>query len=490
MEWVLEKQLQQPLQLFKIIWKADNTYIGLNDVMSQTGWTPYMVNRVLTDVSDIYHSMTALYSGVLLSEGNILNIANLQKVQYTDLMAYLFKRSLAVSILIDIFFERVTSNEGIAQRYASSKNTIRQMKNDLNRKLETIGLSISKDYKIVGNERTIRLFFFNIFYTSYVDDQFPFNSLVRQKAIQVELILRRTANTQLTMKHAIRYAYAVWCVRVSHGHYLTENIQDPLKPEAMLSSMMQKRLRLLDNIIAPMFPDKPAIKTMELRSVLAAIYAFGEIDHSAEDLTPAMTAKFDDIQLAIANAYVKTFHRAIQPSILEKLEKVLFPLHFRLLYFGTSGIGQPINKQQYAKEFPIHYQFVTTVALELQTVFIDCDNLFDKILTEYLTATIMNFEVSETLPVVTVTLDMADLPALQKYIAQILMNLPGLYIHVTNQFVKRTDFYISNVVLRQDVKGVVWRTLPTKDEVSHLKEELTKIERRKIQNMRRCSGSN
>ncbi|TVV31539.1 helix-turn-helix domain-containing protein [Weissella cibaria] len=200
MEWVLEKQLQQPLQLFKIIWKADNTYIGLNDVMSQTGWTPYMVNRVLTDVSDIYHSMTALYSGVLLSEGNILNIANLQKVQYTDLMAYLFKRSLAVSILIDIFFERVTSNEGIAQRYASSKNTIRQMKNDLNRKLETIGLSISKDYKIVGNERTIRLFFFNIFYTSYVDDQFPFNSLVRQQAIQVELILRRTANTQLTIK--------------------------------------------------------------------------------------------------------------------------------------------------------------------------------------------------------------------------------------------------------------------------------------------------
>lgn len=200
MEWVLEKQLQQPLQLFKIIWKANNTYIGLNDVMSQTGWTPYMVNRVLTDVSDIYHSMTALYSGVLLSEGNILNIANLQKVQYTDLMAYLFKRSLAVSILIDIFFERVTSNEGIAQRYASSKNTIRQMKNDLNRKLETIGLSISKDYKIVGNERTIRLFFFNIFYTSYVDDQFPFNSLVRQQAIQVELILRRTANTQLTIK--------------------------------------------------------------------------------------------------------------------------------------------------------------------------------------------------------------------------------------------------------------------------------------------------
>ncbi|MFW6770439.1 helix-turn-helix domain-containing protein [Weissella cibaria] len=153
-----------------------------------------MVNRVLTDVSDIYHSMTALYSGVLLSEGNILNIANLIKVQYTDLMAHLFKRSLAVSILIDIFFERVTLNEGIAQRYESSKNTIRQMKNDLNRKLETIGLSISTDYKIVGNERTIRLFFFNIFYTSYVDDQFPFNSLVRQQAIQVELILRRTAN--------------------------------------------------------------------------------------------------------------------------------------------------------------------------------------------------------------------------------------------------------------------------------------------------------
>lgn len=203
-----------------------------------------------------------------------------------------------------------------------------------------------------------------------------------------------------------------------------------------------------------------------------------------------MTAKFDEIKLAIANAYVKTFHRAIQPRILEKLEKVLFPLHFRLLYFGTSGIGQPINKQQYAKEFPIHYQFVTAVALELQTVFIDCDNLFDKILTEYLTATIMNFEVSETLPVVTVTLDMADLPALQKYIAQILTNLPGLYIHVTNQFVKGTDFYISNVVLRQDVKGVVWRTLPTKDEVSHLKEELTKIERKKIQNMHRCIGSN
>ena len=70
-----------------------------------------MVNRVLTDVSDIYHSMTALYSGVLLSEGNILNIANLQKVQYTDLMAYLFKRSLAVSILIERLVVSVTQSQ-------------------------------------------------------------------------------------------------------------------------------------------------------------------------------------------------------------------------------------------------------------------------------------------------------------------------------------------------------------------------------------------
>ena len=54
---------------------------------------------------------------------------------------------------------------------------------------------------------------------------------------------------------------------------------------------------------------------------------------------------------------------------------------------------------------------------------------------------------------ITVTIDLIDMPALENYLTQMVSQWDTLNIKITNALTEDTDFYLSNVMISQQIPG-------------------------------------
>lgn len=73
---------------------------------------------------------------------------------------------------------------------------------------------------------------------------------------------------------------------------------------------------------------------------------------------------------------------------------------------------------------------------------------------------------------ITVTIDLIDMPALENYLTQMVSQWDTLNIKITNELTEDTDFYLSNVMISQQIPGFAWQTIPEWSERLALRQKM------------------
>ena len=386
MEWLLPKKDQERLALHRYLTSKSSHAVLIKDIMADLGWSRYMVLQNVETLRVDYQQVgdgNIVYLR-LVDSNRALQVDQLQTISDTALLGEYIRNSLQFDVLMDIFLEVAQSNEMIALRHSSSTTVARVTKVEVGEELEKSGIQISDDYQLVGDERNIRILLFEALYTAYADQPTPFPADVQAATDKVEAIIEEQTHIRTTVKKAFR--------------------------------MIIDKLR---EVITLSFDNQASWFDEELRFGLGSIYSLGigSGSYRVANLVPDVRRKFQEIYDDVCEVYQDFFGLSLSQPELELIQKALFSLNFRMLFFRQNGITHPINRQFSMSTFPIHTAFTERVVAHIAPHFgLSEAEVSTAIFNEYLNTFVLVLNNSEILPVINVTVDMIDMPALEQII--------------------------------------------------------------------------
>lgn len=133
------------------------------------------------------------------------------------------------------------------------------------------------------------------------------------------------------------------------------------------------------------------------------------------------------------------------------------------------------------KTCPIHTAFTKQV-VHIFTRRFDYDEqqLMSILFNPLLSAFIKVFDVRAIFPKITVTIDLIDMPALENYLTQMVAQWDTLNLRITNQLTKKTDFYLSNVMISEKIPGFAWQSIPEWSEQLALRQQMIDLTTRRF----------
>lgn len=315
-------------------------------------------------------------------------------------------------------------------------------------------------------------------YTAYADQPSPFPDDIKALAAKAEHLVEEHTPMRATVKRAFRIFFGIWMVRIRNGHVIQPSEPDVFKPTEDLTANAKMIVGKLKEALQTAFMvNEPWCET-ELRFGLGSMYSLGLGfgTYRIDNLAPAEAETFDNIYRDVASVYEEFFGLAMTEAELETIRKSLFSLNLRLLYFRMTGISTQPRKQFSERVYPIHAEFTRRVLEKIAPYF---DMPHDKIVkaldNEYLNTFVVALDVSEILPVVTVTVDLIDMPSLERVLRERIMDWHAVNLNFTKYFTNDTDLYVSNVKLDDKVPGFVWRAIPDQIAVQALLDKLIDI---------------
>lgn len=480
MEWLLPKKDQERLALHRYLTSKSSLAVLIKDIMADLGWSRYMVLQNVETLRVDYQQVgdgNIVYLR-LVDSNRALQVDQLQTISDTALLGEYIRNSLQFDVLMDIFLEVAQSNEMIALRHSSSTTVSRVTKVEVGEKLEKFGIQISDDYQLVGDERNIRILLFEALYTAYADQPTPFPADVQAATDKVEAIIEEQTHIRTTVKKAFRIFFGIWYTRLKHGHVIGDYNHQLFKPDTDLSRHARMIIDKLREVITLSFDNQAPWFDEELRFGLGSIYSLGigSGSYRVANLVPDVRRKFQEIYDDVCEVYQEFFGLSLSQPELELIQKALFSLNFRMLFFRQNGITHPINRQFSMSTFPIHTAFTERVVARIAPYFgLSEAEVSTAIFNEYLNTFVLVLNNSEILPVINVTVDMIDMPALEQIIIERLSKWQSVNLNITTEFTSETDLYISDVQLDSQVPGFAWRSFPENPEEKALHEKLIEL---------------
>lgn len=480
MEWLLPKKDQERLSLHRYLNAQESNAVLIKDIMANLGWSRYMV---LQNVETLRLDCQQIGDGnipylTLVDANRALQIEQLQTISDTALMGYYIRNSLRFDVLMDIFFEVAQSNETIAFRHSSSTTVARVTKVEVNDELAKYGIHISNNYQLVGDETNIRILLFEMLYTAYADQPSPFPDDIKALAAKAEHLVEEHTPMRATVKRAFRIFFGIWMVRIRNGHVIQPSEPDVFKPTEDLTANAKMIIGKLKEALQTAFMvNEPWCET-ELRFGLGSMYSLGLGfgTYRIDNLAPAAAETFDNIYRDVASVSEEFFGLAMTEAELATIRKSLFSLNLRLLYFGMTGISTQPRKQFSERVYPIYAEFTRRVLEKIAPYFdMPHDKIVKALYNEYLNTFVVALDVSEILPVVTVTVDLIDMPSLERVLRERIMDWHAVNLNFTKYFTNDTDLYVSNVKLDDKVPGFFWRAIPDQIAVQALLDKLIDI---------------
>ena len=480
MEWLLPKKNQERLSLHRYLNAQESNAVLIKDIMADLGWSRYMV---LHNVETLRIDCQQIGDGnvpylTLVDSNRALQIEQLQTISDAALLGYYIRNSLRFDVLMDIFFEVAQSNETIAFRHSSSTTVARVTKVEVNDELAKYDIHISNDYQLVGDERNIRILLFEMLYTAYADQPSPFPDDIRALAAKVEHLVEEHTPMRATVKRAFRIFFGIWMTRIRNGHVISSSEPDVFKPTEDLTANAKMIVGKLQEALQSAYMVNEPWGESELRFGLGSMYllGLGFGTYRIDNLAPKAAKTFDNIYQDIAKTYEEFFGLSMTEAELAVIRKALFALNLRLLYFRMTGISTQPRKQFSKRVYPIHAEFTRRVLERIAPYFdLPHDKIIKALYNEYLNTFVIALDASEILPVVTVTVDLIDMPSLERVLRERIMDWHAVNLNFTKYFTNDTDLYVSNIKLSDQVPGFVWHAIPDPVAVQALLDKLIDI---------------
>jgi len=489
MEWLLSKKDQERLLLHRYLLAQSKNAVLIKDVMNALNWSRYMVLQNVESLRVDYREVgDADFCYLELMDSNrAMQVSHIQTISDTALRGFYIRNSLSFDILMDVFLEIAQSNEMIAFKHSSSTTVARVTKVELNEKLAKFNIHISDDYRLLGDETNVRILLFELLYLVYAEEPVPFPVAVRQMSKHVEELVSVSQPVRATVRKAFNIFFGIWYTRLTNGHYLEVNASDNVfKPYAELTQSAKHILSKLREIMSVSFPTNRLEIDAELRFGLGSLYSLGVGvgTYRVANLSIEIAQKFNDIYGDVAAVYEEFFGLKLSDPELELMQRALFSLNLRILCFRQNGINYPSNREVSRRMFPIHTAFTEQVIARVAPHFNMTTKEVDvAVFNEYFNTFVLVLNTSTILPVVTLTIDMIDMPAMEQLLREHVMSWKSVNLNITTTFTAKTDVYISDVQLDDQVPGFAWRAIPEPAEETELHDLLIKMTLKRFKEM-------
>ncbi|MDF8372253.1 helix-turn-helix domain-containing protein [Weissella paramesenteroides] len=413
MNWLLSKKDEERLALHQYLITHHSKTFLIKDLIKAMNLSRYLVLQAVQQLNVDYQAITkSSQTFITIADANrTMTLHNLQLISVGALKGYYLRQSLKFELLLDVFLEDVHSNETIAFRHSSSTTVVRTMKEEVRDQLLLQGINIADNYKLVGDERQIRTMMVEQIYIAFANEKLPFSAATLNYVKQVQHDVIPLLTKRATIKRVLEITIGVWHTRVSNHHHI-----------------------------------QPTDENQE---------------------------KVDWAIQRIGRAYGHYFMKQLPEEQKQAIKDLMGPALIRLCYFPPYDI-QPLPDIDFQmKTYPIHTAFTKQV-VHIFTRRFDYDEqqLMSILFNPLLNAFIKVFDVREIFPLITVTIDLIDMPALENYLTQMVAQWDTLNLRITNQLTKKTDFYLSNVMISEKIPGFAWQSIPEWSEQLALRQQM------------------
>ena len=482
--WVLEKQDQDKLRLCQFLTSQVADFVTIRHLLAEMGWTRYRFGQALAgleqDLKKLWpeqppaFALDASRRGVQVDHRVLLDVKRLTH-EYRQ-------QSIIWALLGEIFAETFVSYEVFAETHHTTVPIARAIKKQIAVVLARVGITLTRHNALIGDETTIRVFFFGLMREAYVDQEIPFPAemRIRAEAAVTEILALYQLPERETTKQAIRMQFAIWYSRLVNHHAIMATEMPPLF--VPLINWDEQHHQIHAGLVMMMrhFVDLPdAVLAREAEYAIASMYVAGFLGPIPDALlTETATRKLQPFTTTMQREFETVMHQALDSETLSQMMALLSPTHVRLLYFSHLGFRPMPDVVRAKHRFPIQTQIILTVVAKLAVALgIPEQALLNVLFEEYLTAMIQTVATKKLLPKIKVIVDMNNLPSLEALIVSRLEQTPLVNIVVSHEAVPQADFYISDIEIAglKNATPFIWSHYPDENEFNKFIEKATDL---------------
>lgn len=467
--WVLEKKEQDKLTLLNYLTTRSDSFFPIKRILTSLGWSRYRtlstITMLLDDLETYFPNEPTAYAYDEKQKAVTVNRAVLVDVKT---VAFDYRQKSVIWQLLGVIFTGTfESYEQFAETFHTSVPIARAAKSKIATVLKQANIKLTLHNGLVGNETTIRIFFFGLMRQAYGNHEIPFPPEMRERTEQAVLAIANLFNIPLreTTKQAMRMQFTIWYYRLINDHHLLpEEIPTLLTDSAKWDAEHQATRAGLIELMGSFVSLPKAVVEREADFAIASLYSTGFASSVPVSLlTEVAQKKLARFKMIVKTEYQVLFNQELSERILNRVTSQLSATNMRTAYFSVYGYRPTPDLEIAHRDFPIHTAFVLRVLHHLaEKIGFDEQVLVNSLFEEYLDAMIRNLSKHAILPAVVVVIDMTNLPALEELIQDRLKRSPMINVIVAHEFRPDTDFYISDVEISQFgvTPGFIWTRYP------------------------------
>ncbi|MGR3741464.1 helix-turn-helix domain-containing protein [Companilactobacillus sp. DQM5] len=440
---LLENDDRYKLFIYQILQIRKEGGISTGELKKIVELSDFKFNQLLKELkSDLYF----LKSKIIIID-KMIDSSTFTSKDYQALRLSYFKKSIAADFLIKVgLLESFSLNEFADLHYMSSSSIYRLQK-EVNNFLSEYGLSL-KSATVTGEEKNIRSFYFQLFFSYYGGMQSPFSDridtiisdnlkIIRQN---ISVSISQNQNTQLNIFLGIQI------YRISNNHFIKNkiytNFDSEKFPNIFKSSFSLRKI------------PKNEIEYLHLYLMLNQNISF---NNNLQLKTTALEKSF----IEFLNQKLSIMDLKVYDNIVHEIH-IIAQRWFNFQLTTTSFISME-QLEFFQQSYPLLHNLVNDFIMNLKKI----DNhKISKLERTYLyyefIFCLLSFqEIKNFESQIKIYVDFSSGKHYNQYISENIENFKYLNIQVTKEFNEDTDIYISDFSSSQvSCLQIIWKAPP------------------------------
>lgn len=456
--------------------------ISLEGLMLTLGFSRFKLNNYIKQINEDLEPFEATLEVVYLPFTEVRTAGFTSEVIRKLRLAYL-KRSTIFAMFSELLVSKLSIKEFGKSRFFSRSKTY-TIKKDLEEILSSAGLSISNK-ELSGSEQEIRKFAFEVYYYFFNGIEFPFSEEMRQEISAISNILLSEVKIESvpTRMTKLELFIAISVLRIKNRHKVEETLVD----------LTELRERIFGKKIS-------FYKSVEATYFLSERELYREIDFLLVFLITEDVLLPDFFSLGIMNDHIKSLTNEMEEvliaelafseelpirekeTVLKKMKRTLFKLHFKIVYFSTTHFTSTSEKQIsfFIETYPRFHRLVEKFLdiLFSTNQFPQLHNKRVSLYYDYMLSLISSVPMKYLRKRIYICVDFSKGEMYTNYIINNLEFFGNLNIEIQRKLTNNTDIYLSDFFYRKALcKQVIWKNVPTDEEWRFLGEVVAEIRR-------------
>ncbi|SJZ76884.1 Mga helix-turn-helix domain-containing protein [Pilibacter termitis] len=279
-------------------------------------------------------------------DGKSIFIPQSKKINLLELRNFYLEEAKNYVLLKRCFDENLKSYQQFSDEEYLNIETAFSMKKKLDKAFSDYDFEIDKNFHIVGDERMIRTFFYDLFHQYFSNVNYLYEQELEDEAMELIAIISPFLKEPFRKSQTLTFCYAYYITqhRMTHGHFLLHS-KNKL---AMLEEEKLESDRLFGLILQHLkkhcatFTDETGKKVevpedcmkSEAQSVLLYLYmmGFNPKDNKFHNFSWERRKQLSQIVEIWEECYVDFFEKRLPSRIRRRLKRRLFAINLRLLY--------------------------------------------------------------------------------------------------------------------------------------------------------------